>query len=132
MFDMKHAPKPEIFIKESDRKTLQKLAFAALSVPDVADELLNELDRAKIADEDQAGQYIGIGSKTTFTTSVGEEKTVELVMPANADISIGKVSILTPVGVALLGLAEGQSINWNARDGRIGMLTVTKVWPGNE
>lgn len=127
MFDIKHTPKPEIFITESDRKTLQQLAFAALSVPDVADELLNELDRAKTADKEKAGQYIGIGSKATFTTSSGDEKTVELVMPADADISVGKISILTPVGVALLGLSEGQSINWKARDGRTGTLRVLEV-----
>lgn len=128
MFNIKHTPKPEIFITESDRKTLQQLAFAALSVPDVADELLNELDRAKTTDEEKANQYIGIGSKATFTTSSGDEKTVELVMPADADISVGKISILTPIGVALLGLAEGQSINWTARDGRTGTLTVRKVF----
>lgn len=128
MLNIKHTPKPEIFVTESDQKTLQQLAFAALSVPDVADELLNELDRAKTADEEKADQYIGIGSKATFTTSSGDEKTVELVMPADADISVGKISILTPIGVALLGLAEGQSINWTARDGRTGTLTVRKVF----
>lgn len=128
MLSKKHALKPEIFVTECERKTLQQLAFAALSTPDVADELLNELDRAKIVEEVEANQYIGIGSKATFTTSSGDEKTVELVMPADADISAGKISILTPIGVALLGLSEGQSINWIARDGRTGVLTVTKIF----
>lgn len=127
MFDIKPKPKPEIFIKDNDRKKLQQLAFAALSMPDVADELLSELDRAKIATEEMADQYVGIGSKATFTTTMGDEKTLELVMPAEADISEGKISVLTPVGVALLGLAAGQSIDWTARDGRLGTLTVKEV-----
>ena len=127
MLDIKHTPKPAIFIRENDLKILQQLAFAALSLPDIADELLNEIDRAQIAEEEKAGQYIGIGSKATFTTSMGDEKTVELVIPADADISAGKISILTPVGVALLGLSEGQSIDWTARDGRTGTLSVKRV-----
>lgn len=128
MFSIKRTPKPEIFITKDDRKVLQQLAFAAISVPDIADELLNELDRAKIAEEGDARKYIGIGSKTTFTTSAGDEKTVELVTPAEADISEGKISVLTPVGVALIGLSEGQSIDWTARDGRIGRLSVMRVF----
>ena len=119
--------KPEIFITESDRKALHSLAFAALSTPDIADELLNELDRAKITDHNKPVNYIGIGSKTTFM-SAGKERTVELVMPEDADISLGRISILTPVGVALLGLSEGQSIDWTVRDGRAGTLTIVKIF----
>ena len=40
-----------------------------------------------------------------------------LVFPGQADISKGKISILTPVGAALIGLSEGQSITWSTRDG---------------
>ncbi len=125
-------PKPEIRITENDRRTLQSLAFGALSVPEVADELLNELDRAKTISKDEAEKYIGLGSKATFTTSSGDKKTVRLVMPADADISQNKISILTPVGVALLGLSEGQSIDWEARNGRIGTLTVLKLHEASE
>ncbi|MGO8112726.1 GreA/GreB family elongation factor [Rhizobium leguminosarum] len=37
------------------------------------------------------------------------------------------VSVMTPVGVALLGLSSGQSINWSGRDGHVNRLTVTSV-----
>ncbi len=40
-----------------------------------------------------------------------------LVFPAEADIAAGKVSVLTPVGAALIGLSKGESIAWTARDG---------------
>ncbi len=123
-----HTLKPAIYITEKDRRILQGLAFVALSSPDVADELLDELDRAQTVTEEKAKEYIGIGTKAIFTTWSGEENTVELVMPAHADISLGKISILTPIGVALLGLSAGQSINWTARDGREGTLTVVKIF----
>ena len=50
-----------------------------------------------------------------------------LVYPAEADIDAGRVSVGTPIGTALLGLAEGQSIDWTARDGRRQRLTVVAV-----
>lgn len=127
MLNLRPTPKPEIFVTENDKRILQNLAFSALSMPEVTDELLNELDRATLIADDAAEKYIGLGSKATFKTSAGDEKTVELVVPAEADISSGKVSILTPIGVALLGLSEGQSISWTARDGRDGLLTVLKI-----
>lgn len=128
MFNFQPTPKPTIFISADDKKILQQLAFTAFALPDVADELLNELDRAQIADAAQARSYIGLGSKATYKTSAGDEKTIALVVPGEADIARGKVSILTPMGVALLGLSAGQSIDWTARDGRVGTLTVLQVF----
>ena len=56
-----------------------------------------------------------------------DARTITLVYPGDADISEGKVSVLTPIGTALLGLSEGQSMHWTARDGREHELTVTAV-----
>ena len=52
---------------------------------------------------------------------------VTLVFPGEADIAQGKISILTPIGAALIGLSAGQSIDWTARDGRIHRLKVESV-----
>lgn len=43
--------------------------------------------------------------------------TVSLVYPTHADAAGGKVSVLAPVGIALFGLSEGQSIEWDFPDG---------------
>lgn len=128
MLNTHHASKPDIHVTDRDREILERLAFGTRSAPQVADELLSELARAGTAQDGDAGKYIGLGTKLTFATSAGEEKTVELVMPAEADISAGRISILTPVGVALLGLSKGQTIEWNARDGRAGTLTVIEIF----
>lgn len=126
-FDILSNQKPQIHISESDMKRLRNLAFAAISTPDIADELLNELERAYIISDAEQGAYIGIGSHASFSTQAGQERKVQLVLPGDADISKGKISILTPVGVALLGLSKGQSMKWTARDGRVETLQIISI-----
>ena len=54
-------------------------------------------------------------------------RTVSLAYPAEADAAAGKVSILEPVGLALLGLSVGQSIEWDFPDGSRRRLTLKEV-----
>lgn len=70
-----------------------------------------------------------MGSSVRFSSDLGEERVVTLVFPGNADIAEGKVSILSPIGAALIGLAVGQSIDWTGADSRVHRLTVTAVEP---
>ncbi|MBL8714347.1 MAG: nucleoside diphosphate kinase regulator [Alphaproteobacteria bacterium] len=128
MLNTHHASKPEIHVTDRDREILERLASGVRAASEVAEELMRELERAGTAKDGDAENYVGLGTKLTFATSAGEEKTVELVMPAEADISAGKISIMTPVGVALLGLSKGQTIEWNARDGRAGTLTIVEIF----
>ena len=58
-----------------------------------------------------------------------DERDVTLTYPADADIAERRISILTPVGTALIGLRAGQSISFRTRDGRPQMLTVLSVRP---
>ena len=90
--------------------------------------LLAELERARIvADGWVSAGIVRMGSIVTFKPDTGDRKTVTLVFPGDADISEGKVSILTPIGTALIGLSAGQSIMWTARDGRRHELLVLDV-----
>ena len=94
----------------------------------MAEELLAELDRANIVEDGRlAGDVVRMGSSLRFTSDMGEDRRVSLVFPGEADIAEGKVSILTPIGVALIGLSAGHSIDWRARDGRTHRLTVEFV-----
>ncbi|GEP07041.1 hypothetical protein MOX02_50790 [Methylobacterium oxalidis] len=54
-------------------------------------------------------------------------KIVTLVYPGEADIGQARISVLTPVGAALLGLSKGQSISWTTRTGAGKQLTVLDV-----
>ena len=62
-----------------------------------------------------------------YRTRSGGGREVTLVYPDQADIDQGRISILTPIGTALLGLRAGQSIAWRTRDGRKDVLTVEEV-----
>jgi len=121
--------KPAITISKSDHETLARLADAiAERNPAVAEELTAELDRARVvADASMRDDVVRMGSTLRYVTDTGENRTVTLVFPAEADISAGRVSILTPIGAALIGLSPGQSIDWEARDGRVHRLTVESV-----
>jgi regulator of nucleoside diphosphate kinase len=121
--------KPNIRISKSDHARLSALASAvAARNPDASDELFAELERARVvADGWVPADTIQMGSTVTFKPDMGEARTVTLVFPGDADISEGKVSILTPVGTALIGLSAGQSMMWTARDGRRHELSVLAV-----
>lgn len=121
--------RPPITVSLSEHEKLVRLAEAyVFRSPDVSDELLAELDRARVVpDARLPADTVRMGSSLRYATDSGEERSVTLVYPAEADIAAGKVSILTPVGAALIGLSAGQSIDWLARDGRAHRLTVKAV-----
>ena len=121
--------KPNIRISQSDHARLSALASTvAARNPEASDELLTELERARVvADGWVSAGTVRMGSTVTFKPDTGDRKTITLVFPGDADISEGKVSILTPIGTALIGLSAGQSIMWTARDGRRHELLVLGV-----
>ncbi|HSO43360.1 MAG TPA: nucleoside diphosphate kinase regulator [Rhodospirillales bacterium] len=123
--------KAAIVVTQADYQRLQGLANAARTrQPDVAEELAGELDRAGVvADVEIAPDVVRMGSIVEYRTETGATRTVTLVFPGEADIAQGKVSILTPIGTALLGLSPGQSLGWVARDGRGHRLTILSVRP---
>ncbi|MGC4411160.1 nucleoside diphosphate kinase regulator (plasmid) [Rhizobium rosettiformans] len=100
----------------------------ALRNPEVSEELMVELDRARVVQNYKiASNVVRMGSTVRFTSDLGEDRTVTLVFPGEADIAAGRISILTPIGAALIGLSAGQSIDWVARDGRVHRLHVEHV-----
>lgn len=112
---------PRIVIGASDHRKLMTLGAGA-------EDLVLELDRAEIvADDARPQDVVGMGSRVRYRPEGGEAKDVELVYPAEADIALGRISVLTPIGTALLGLRPGQSIEWTARNGRVSTLTVEDV-----
>ncbi|MGE0152965.1 MAG: nucleoside diphosphate kinase regulator [Reyranellaceae bacterium] len=121
--------KPSIAICESDHDRLSQLAErSSAGNPAVADILFAELDRARVVpDGELAPSVVRMGSKLRYRTDAGGSRAVQLVYPPEADIDAGRISILTPIGAALIGLAPGQSIDWRTVDGRTQVLTVESV-----
>ena len=127
--DMQAKQKPDIVIRDADHSRLSTLAEGLLDrLPEVAGELLTELERAKVLPAASfPANAVGMGSTVEYTTEDGSSRRVTLVYPDEADIAKGRISILTPIGAALIGLSEGQSISWTTRDGRTRRLSVTRV-----
>ncbi len=104
---------------------MRNLAYSAVDrSPEVAEELLQELDRAETRTEISA---VKMGSTVEFKTDTGLRHRIQLVFPAEADISAGRVSVLTPIGTALLGLSAGQRMRFSDREGRERQLTIISV-----
>lgn len=124
-----HTRKPAITLCRSDHERLTSLADASVGrYPAIAEFLLDELDRARIVEDDELeSEFARLGSTLHYTTDHGNTVSVTLVLPKYADISRGYVSILTPIGVALLGLSPGQSIDWITNHGVRHTLTVNQV-----
>ena len=118
-----------LIVSTAEYERLTDLANASMErLPDVAQELLDELERAQIvADKDVPKDVVRMGSTVTFKSDDGNTRTLKLVYPADESLDDHRISIMTPVGAALIGLGTGQSISWTARDGKHHRLTVTKV-----
>lgn len=114
----KHAT--QILVSKTDHARLTALAVAASSrLPEMADELLFEMEIARIAPEGRMpSTVVRMGSTVRYRDGAGALKQVTLVYPEHADISEGRISVLTPLGTALIGLAQGRSVSWTSRDGR--------------
>ena len=125
--------KPQIILSTKDYVSLSALARAAMNkMPKLAERLSEELERADIVDNgQQPQQVVCMGCEIEFRDdTTGKIQNVTLVYPAQADISQGKISVLTPVGTALIGLRAGHTITWDTRTGETRRLTVLKVGQG--
>ncbi|MEX0692821.1 MAG: nucleoside diphosphate kinase regulator [Rhodospirillales bacterium] len=126
---------PDVVINQETLHRIEALAEGALNLnPALAEKLLNELVHAQIVASDRMPENIvAIGNDVTYRDEMtGQEKTVMLAFPKDADIARQRVSVMTPLGVALLGLAEGAVFYWDTRDGKRRMLTVIRVKPVSE
>jgi regulator of nucleoside diphosphate kinase len=123
-------PRPPIHLLAAESDLVGNLALQAEDhQPVVAAMLLEEIERAELHDPDtMPAGHARLYSRVTYL----EEKTqrvreVELVMPAEADITEGRISILTPMGAALYGLAEGHSIEWPDIHGNFRRIQIVRV-----
>lgn len=122
--------RPPIHMIDSEADALTNLAIGIqASLPQVSDLLLGEIARATIYEAERIpSDVVTMHATVEFTDEAsGANRTVQLVYPKTADISAGRISILTPVGAGLIGLREGQSILWPDREGHERRLTIVKV-----
>ncbi|MGE0734529.1 MAG: nucleoside diphosphate kinase regulator [Alphaproteobacteria bacterium] len=121
---------PRVVLSPIEQARLIDLAQAASAKDaDVAAMLMNEADRAELVPACLIPDSVVVmRSYVEFRDDTdGTVRQVQLVYPKDADIAQDRISILTPIGAALIGLQEGQIIPWPTRDGRERTITVLRV-----
>lgn len=122
--------RPTIIINELDAERidmlLEKPEYAALPI---ADALNAELDRAQMCTpESMPHDVVTMNSQVKFRDlTTGEERTRTLVYPAKMTDSATQLSVLAPVGAALIGLRTGDTINWELPGGASAHLEVLEL-----
>lgn len=108
-------------ISERDLLRLKKLPLDG--------QLAAELERATVVPADKIPEnVVTIGSRVIFVDeTTGKRRFVRIVDPQNADPARLEISVLEPVGAALIGLPVGGSIDWKFPDGRIRRLRVEEL-----
>ncbi|MDV7104673.1 nucleoside diphosphate kinase regulator [Vibrio sp. TH_r3] len=121
--------KPDIILSSLDVDRIYKLIESLPRNSLSTEELEEELERATIvAPEKLPPNVVTMNSKVKFVIEA-TKKEFELVLsyPKDMDDSGNKVSILAPIGSALLGLSVGDSIKWPKPDGLLIDVTITDV-----
>ena len=112
---------PTIYVTQNDLDRLLDLveAYSAASGGRRFEQLEAELVRAVVVPRDRIPKdVVTMNSRVVFENeTTGGRLEIELVYPRDADIDAGKISILVPVGTALLGMRVGQSIDWELPSG---------------
>ena len=122
--------KPDITVLASDAERLEMMIDRLpASAQDGGDALLDELARADLVEPgDLPASVVAMNSTVRFEViEPHEEFCLTLVYPADLNSGPNQISVLTPMGTALLGMAEGKVIDWPRRDGQTVQVRVLEV-----
>ncbi len=121
--------RPPLILSRLDVERLETLLEKVKPGQFDTDSLLDELSRARVVEpREMPGNVVSMNSTVVLRNETdGQEREVTLVYPHEADGSGQNVSILAPVGSALLGLAVGDDIDWPMPGGRSARLRVLSI-----
>lgn len=117
-----------IILSERDYSRLSALVDANISAP-VAESLEEELERASVLPlnkmpDDTVRMFSTVHYRNLDSDAVS---TVTIVYPGEANVAAAKVSVLAPIGAALIGLKINQTIDWALPNGKTARLQVVEV-----
>lgn len=103
-----------IYLSEHDHSVIKHLIRSLSPKNDTVFRLRTELDRAFVVEEAYLPhEAIGLNSQVEIEDlDTGEIEKYTLTLPAQADLEQGRLSVLTPLGVGLLGYETGDEIEW--------------------
>ena len=117
---MEITTRPAITVSERDLERLEAMLAGLPDGQPGVDALRGELDRAQVArPEAMPPDVVTMNSRVRFVVEpAGKEVEMTLVYPRDFTGALGQLSVTTPAGVAVLGLAVGQQIEWIAPNGQ--------------
>ena len=126
---MTHAKTIDIEAIDLENLIISDKDFVQLSKLENRGLLEYELSRAVVVPADQMPlNVVRMNTRVQYLDeSNGISREVELVFPEDVDLDCGKISVLSPVGSALLGLREGQTIDWSFPNDPVRRLRVMHV-----
>ncbi len=102
------------------KKLIQEAQYTNYRKSDYLEKLQSELDRAVIVPPKEIPPQVVTMNSTVRLVDLdsGEEETYTLVFPEDADLARGRLSILAPIGTAMLGYEVGDLFEWAVPAGK--------------
>ncbi|HEX5381053.1 MAG TPA: nucleoside diphosphate kinase regulator [Acinetobacter sp.] len=121
--------KPTIIISEQDLNRLETMLEHQSKLTPTMEHLEEELARANVvAPQDVPANVVTMNARVLVTIAPDTTATeITLVYPHDFRGDKGQVNVLAPVGAAILGLAEGQEIEWPQPDGHLMKVRIERV-----
>ena len=121
--------KPNIIISEQDLNRLETMLEHQTVLTSTMKHLEDELARAEVVEpQNVPSDVVTMNAKVLITIAPATESTeITLVYPHDFKGEKGQVNIIAPIGAAILGLSEGQDIEWPQPDGHMMKVKIEKV-----
>jgi len=113
----------ELFVSAHDAEALAAMLAAHRRAnpfeADASDELANLLMEARLVPADELPEgYVALGSTVTYEELSGRNRTVTVLLPQAANAAQGRISVLSPIGLALLGRRRGSVVSAATPNGK--------------
>ncbi|TCB65983.1 nucleoside diphosphate kinase regulator [Acinetobacter sp. ANC 4178] len=121
--------KPTIIVSEQDLNRLETMLEHQSKLTPTMEHLEEELARANVvAPQDVPANVVTMNARVLVTIAPDTTATeITLVYPHDFRGDKGQVNVLAPVGAAILGLSEGQEIQWPQPDGHLMKVRIERV-----
>jgi regulator of nucleoside diphosphate kinase len=121
--------KPNIIISAQDLHRLETMLEHQSKLTETMQHLEEELARAEVVEpQNMPPNVVTMNAKVLINVAPSTEATeITLVYPHDFRGETGQVNVVAPIGTAILGLTEGQEIEWPQPDGHLMKVKIEKV-----
>jgi regulator of nucleoside diphosphate kinase len=124
--------RPPVYVRRSDLPELWRIAAKARQTAPEAELFLEEFDRLRIADDTDVSDFVRLESSVVYKDlRTKRQRRIRLVRPGAENGEENDVSLLSPIGGALVGLAAGAIFRWAGPDGQLRAIKVLEVTQGD-